>query len=227
MSNKLQNSYKKSQDKTPIRTAAIVLRRTNYGESDRILNILTPVGKFSVIAKGVRKPKSKLAGGIELFCLSDIVIQSGKGDLKILTSAKMLKNYHRILADLEKFELASQILKAVGRITEQVASAEHFDLLKQSLEGIENNYNQQLIENWFKINFNKINGEEYNFYTDQNGQKLQPDGHYTWDRTELIFHTDPNGNIGANEIKFARLMSTASLAVSARVKNATDFLFII
>ena len=50
-----------------IRTKSIVLRRTNYGESDRILNLLTENGVISVIAHGVRKEKSKLAGGIELF----------------------------------------------------------------------------------------------------------------------------------------------------------------
>ncbi len=40
-----------------LRTRAIVLRRTNYGESDRILNLLTPEGKVAVLAKGVRKEK--------------------------------------------------------------------------------------------------------------------------------------------------------------------------
>ena len=50
-----------------IKTLGFVLRRTNYGEADRILNLITPQGKISAIAKGVRKPKSKLAGGVEMF----------------------------------------------------------------------------------------------------------------------------------------------------------------
>ena len=41
-----------------LKTRALVLRRTNYGESDRILNLITPVGKVSAMAKGVRKEKS-------------------------------------------------------------------------------------------------------------------------------------------------------------------------
>ena len=56
------------------RTQAVVLRRTNYGEADRILQLLTPDGRRSVMARGVRKEKSKLAGGIELFAVSDVVI---------------------------------------------------------------------------------------------------------------------------------------------------------
>ncbi|MBR3180228.1 recombination protein O N-terminal domain-containing protein [Candidatus Saccharibacteria bacterium] len=35
-----------------IKTLAYVLRRTNYGEADRILNLITPGGKKSVIVKG-------------------------------------------------------------------------------------------------------------------------------------------------------------------------------
>ena len=63
------------------RTRAIVLRRTNYGEADRILQLLTPDGKKSVMARGVRREKSRLAGGIELFAVSDVVIGEGKGEL--------------------------------------------------------------------------------------------------------------------------------------------------
>ena len=59
-----------------LRTKAIVLRRTDYGEADRILQLLTPSGKRSVIARGVRKEKSKLAGGIELFSVSDVLIHA-------------------------------------------------------------------------------------------------------------------------------------------------------
>ena len=40
-----------------VRANAYVLRRTNYGEADRILNLITPFGKMSAIAKGVRKEK--------------------------------------------------------------------------------------------------------------------------------------------------------------------------
>lgn len=64
-----------------VRSQAIVLRRTNYGEADRILQLLTPDGRRSVMARGVRKEKSKLAGGIELFAVSDVVIGEGKGSL--------------------------------------------------------------------------------------------------------------------------------------------------
>ena len=56
------------------RTRAIVLKRTNYGEADRILQLLTTYGKRNVIAKSVRREKSRMAGGIELFSICEVVI---------------------------------------------------------------------------------------------------------------------------------------------------------
>ena len=63
-------------------TQGIVLRRTDFGEADRILTVLTPAnGKLSLMARGARRSKSKLAGGIELFSTSDLVYIQGKSDL--------------------------------------------------------------------------------------------------------------------------------------------------
>ena len=81
-----------------LRTEAIVLSRVKYQESDRILTLLTPEGRFSAIARGVRKERSKLAGSIEPFTVSDVVLHfksqnTDSRGLAILTSATMLKFY--------------------------------------------------------------------------------------------------------------------------------------
>ena len=80
-----------------IKTIGYVLRRTNYGEADRILNLITPVGKIAVAARGVRKMKSRLAGGIEPFTRSEFQIHRGRGELGVLTGAKMQKFHSHIL----------------------------------------------------------------------------------------------------------------------------------
>ena len=43
-----------------IKTIGYVMRRTNYGEADRILDIITPQGKIAAIARSARREKSKL-----------------------------------------------------------------------------------------------------------------------------------------------------------------------
>ena len=46
---------------------AIILKRTDLGEADRVLTLFTPnKGKFHAIAKGIRRPISKKAGHLEL-----------------------------------------------------------------------------------------------------------------------------------------------------------------
>ncbi len=103
-----------------VRTVGYVLRRTNYGEADRILDLITPLGKMPVVARGVRKMKSKLAGSVEPFTRSDFSVHFGRGELGILTGAKMQRFYGGILGDLGRMELATQILRRVDAAAERV-----------------------------------------------------------------------------------------------------------
>ena len=213
---------------TDLKTKAFVLRRTNYGETDRILNLLTPEGKISCLAKGVRKEKSKLAGGIELFTLSSVVIhRSQKSDLGLLTAAKMETFYDNILKDLASLEIASKILKEIGRITEHVDSPEFFELLRQSLEGLNQNLNPKLVETWFNFNLARIKGEQINLLTDTSGSPLEPNTSYVWDSTESCLKPLENGNIGENEIKIMRLMLVSPLRFVAHIKGLENSLDIV
>lgn len=205
-----------------IRTKAFVLRRTNYGESDRILNLLTENGAVSAIAHGVRKEKSKLAGGIELFCLSDVTLHEGKNNaLHTLTSARMLEYYSKIPVDLPKLELASLVLKRVSKFAEQTEGPEYFNLVFQILSQLNTSDNLPLIETWFWFNLAKISGEEINLYRDTTGDELAPDLTYVWDSGELALRPQIGGNIGVNEIKMMRLMLAADLRTVARVEKTT------
>ena len=57
------------------RTEAIILRRADLGEADRLLTIFTPGrGKLRVVAKGARKPTSRKSGHVELFTRSNLLI---------------------------------------------------------------------------------------------------------------------------------------------------------
>ena len=59
-------------------TPAIVIGRLNLGEADRILTLLTPdYGKLRVSIRGVRKIKSRLAGHVELFSQTRLMLAKG------------------------------------------------------------------------------------------------------------------------------------------------------
>ena len=87
-----------------IKTEAIVLKRTNYREADRILMLITPLGKKTALAKAARKEKSKLAGSIEPFTLTEMNLHEGKSEFLIVTGARCKKFYANLLKDLNKLE---------------------------------------------------------------------------------------------------------------------------
>lgn len=206
------------------RTEAIILRRTNYGESDRILNLITPVGKYSVLARGVRKEKSRLAGSVELFTVSDVVIHQGRGSLAVLTSAKMLRFYGKILSDISRLELASNFLRRIERASEQTDNPEFFSILDQALSGLDRGFLPELVSVWFDFNFMRATGEEINLFRDASGAPLSPEIQYSWDDIEQALRPDSHGLIGVNEIKLARLILSAKLKIVANVDGIEGIL---
>lgn len=205
-----------------IKTKALVLRRTNYGEADRIVNFITPEGKISAIAKGVRKEKSKLAGGMELFSLIQINIHQGKNEMGVVTSAKMLKFYSALLKDYDRMQLAALILKKINSVAENSNSADYFDLALQSLEALNNGIDIDLVESWFLLNISKASGEEINLYRDVSGERLKADRRYAWNAMEKAFQSVENGEFGADEIKVLRLILTAKLVLVSRIKGIPE-----
>lgn len=207
-----------------IRTKAYVLRRTNFGEADRILNLITPEGKISAIAKGVRKEKSKLAGSVEMFSLIDIVIHQGKSELGVVTSAKMVQFYDKILADFARMELASFVLKKINISVEHSNDAENFKIVDQVFKAINAGENLETIETWFLFNYLRLVGEQVNLYRDTSGNDLVADGEYEWDFGENALASRPGGRITANEIKLMRLAVTSNLGTFLKVKNTREMM---
>ena len=200
-----------------LKTRAYVLRRTNYGEADRILNLITPVGKISAIAKGVRKPKSKLAGGVEMFSLSEVNLHFGKSEMAVVTGAKMVRFYSEILKDLARMEMAVWILKKINKAAEGVEASGFFEIVDKSLFALNDGCNTSLVEAWFIINLAKVTGEEINLYLDSDGDKLELESKYNWDAHEKVFVKNDNGEVDANMIKILRIMVSADFEVARRV----------
>lgn len=200
------------------KTLAYVLRRTNYGEADRILNLITPQGKVAAIARGARKEKSKLAGGIEIFSLVELNLHEGRGDFAIVTGSKMKKYYGNILKDYDRMELAGVILKKVSTAAEHSDNSEFFRITDFCFRELDSGGGLGLIKGWFVLNYLKASGEEVNLYRDVDGIKLREDGRYDWDMGQMAFAPNAQGQFAANEIKMLRLMSRLEPAVLRRVR---------
>ena len=201
-----------------VRTLGVVMRRTNYGEADRILNLLTPLGKITAIAKGVRKARAKMAGGVEMFTLTDFNIHLGKSEMGVVTGAKMVRHYGEIIKDFGRMEMAGVILKKVNQLAEGSDNSEYFSLVEQSLAGLNSGAAIELVEGWFLINAMRAMGEEMNLYRDVGGMRLGVEKRYDWDAMQMAFSENERGEFTADEIKMLRLMATADLKVVRRVK---------
>ncbi|MBN1301999.1 MAG: DNA repair protein RecO [Melioribacteraceae bacterium] len=96
-----------------IKTDAVVLKKINHGESSRIVSLYSRErGKISVIAKGIRSPKSKLNTRLEIFNHVECVIYTKDSrDIQVVTEASTLKSFNFLLEDLDKYKFASAVLE--------------------------------------------------------------------------------------------------------------------
>jgi recombinational DNA repair protein (RecF pathway) len=208
-----------------IRTRAIVLRRTNYSEADRILQLLTPEGRRSVMAKGVRREKSKLAGGIELFAISDVVIGEGKGELGILTSAQLVIFYRHILEDYDRLQFGYRAIKFIGKASEAVDEPEWFDLLSEVLAALDTlTIPIELIETWFLLRYAGLLGRDLNLELDIDGAPLSSELLYRYDSGEEGLRALTSGEITSQHIKLLRLIATRSLRVLVQIGGIKEIL---
>jgi len=200
------------------RTQAIVLRRTNYGEADRILQLLTPEGRRSVMARGVRREKSKLAGGIELFAITDVVLGEGKGELGVLTSARLVHFYNHIIGDYDRLQFGYLAIKLIARASETVDEPEWFDMLAEIFMALDaKTVSLQLTQAWFYIHYAAVLGHELNLALDVNGEKLSAEVNYRYDVGEQGLVEYQGGDITSEHIKLLRLISTKSLKILSQV----------
>jgi DNA repair protein RecO (recombination protein O) len=207
------------------RTRAIVLRRTNYGEADRVLDLLTPDGRVSAMARGVRKEKSKLAGGIELFAVCDVVIGEGKGDLGILTSARLVHFYRHILDDYDRMQFAYEVLVQVAKASASLDEPEWYEIVNEVLAALDvPTVSIALIQTWFYIRIAQLLGDELNLARDFKGEKLSADKKYRYDSQEKGLIEDEKGNLTAEHIKILRLVAAKSLNVILQVGGMGDYL---
>lgn len=132
-------------------TRAIVIGRHNVGEADRILVLLTPQrGVIRGVAKGVRRIKSRLAGHLEPFCESDLMLAEGR-NLDVITSAR-LRHHLDVGSDYDQMRLAFLAAEMINRLSGEDEHQEGlFDLLHQTYAALAASGATKALELWFKL----------------------------------------------------------------------------
>ena len=186
----------------------IVLRRTNYGEADRIITFITPQhGKLSALAKSVRKQKSKLAGGIELFSISELSFIAGKSNINTLISSRLVKYYGNIVKNLDRTNTGYEFIKILNKVTEDNPEEAYYNLLNQAFAGLDDTaLPLELVLLWFNLQLLKLAGHSPNLHTDLAGDKLEGKHTYNFNYDQMCFSAqNGNGAFTPDHIKFLRL----------------------
>jgi DNA repair protein RecO (recombination protein O) len=134
------------------RAEAIVLKTIDFGETDRILTLLTRhFGKVSVVAKGIRKPTSRLAGHAEP--LTHAMYQLARGrNLDVLTGAQSHALYRSLREDLHGIAAGWYVAELADRFAlERSPSAPLFDLVESALRHLAAGYAPALVCRWFDL----------------------------------------------------------------------------
>ncbi len=117
------------------KTEAIVIRRVNLGEADRLVTLFCrDHGKVSAAAKGARKPKSRFAGRLELFSHVRMLLAVGR-TLDVVSQVEVVDAFAGLRTDLDRLGHASFAAELVDRATADRESApEIFKSLRTALE---------------------------------------------------------------------------------------------
>lgn len=120
---------------------AIILKRQNYSEADKILTIFSKEkGKFKVIAKGVRKITSRRAGSLELFNHLSLVVCEGNG-IDSVIEVNVLNSFQSWRGNLRSIGVAYYLCELVDRLT--VEEQEHRVVFLTLLESLKANSSQK------------------------------------------------------------------------------------
>ena len=130
----------------------IILSETNYSESSKILNVLTKeYGLIGVISKGCRNMKSKLRGVSRKLLYGTIHIYYKPNGLSTLIGVDVINSYSKTLMDLEKISYASFILDLINQVLKQTDDPNIFDLLKDTLNKLEEGLNPIALTNILEL----------------------------------------------------------------------------
>jgi len=99
-------------------TEALVLRQRDYGEADRILTLLTPGGKITALAPGIRRVTSRKAGHLQLFARSRVLLARGR-NFEIVTQAENLETFELLGQDVLRFTYACYAAELLDRFAQE------------------------------------------------------------------------------------------------------------
>ncbi len=110
-------------DVARIDTRALVLRVVEFGESDLIAHLLTPVhSRLTVIAKGARRSRKRFPGALDLLCHASVQIERRRPQgMARLEQARLVEPFAELRRDPGRFALACYVAELTDRLAPEGA----------------------------------------------------------------------------------------------------------
>ena len=133
-------------------TDAIVLSRFDLGEADRVLTLITPEqGKLKAIAKGIRRPSSRLGGSLEPFAELSVALARGR-TFDVVTEVRVGQAWLRLRDSLESAATAWYLAELADRSLEERHPAEPlYALLHRAYELLDAGMAPGRVARWYEM----------------------------------------------------------------------------
>jgi DNA repair protein RecO (recombination protein O) len=189
----------------------IVIRTIDYGETNKIITLYTREwGKIGVMARGAKKPNSRLSSITQLFTHGYFLVHRGTG-LGSVQQGEMITSMRGIGEDIFLTAYACYIIELTDRCTEEKKpNPFQFELLFQTLNYMNEGYDPEVLMNIYEMKMLNVMG----LYPILNKCSVcgSTDGHFSFSIREggLICHrclaTDPyHLKISQTAVKLLRL----------------------
>lgn len=162
------------------RTQAVVLKYIPLWESDRLLTLYTPdSGKLRVVAKGVRRAKSKFAGHLEPLTHVTLTVTEG-ASLGTITDAQSIQSFKTLKSDLQAISIGIYLAELLdGFSSDNLSNPELFELFVNTLKHLDENQYPMLLMRYFEAKLLVYSGFGPELYICvMCGDLLNPINHY-------------------------------------------------
>ena len=122
----------------PHRVRALALKKTKLGETDLIVTFLAEDGcQVRAVAKGARKPGSRLGPRVEPYVVADLLLHTGRS-LETITEAEISDAHGGIRTDYDRSAAASVVADFLDKVSVECQTEDRlFGLAVATLDAIE------------------------------------------------------------------------------------------
>ena len=134
------------------KTEGVVLKHSYIGEADALLTFCTPDrGKLRAVARGVRRPKSRLAGHLEPLTYCTMMLAEGR-TLDVVSGCEALDSFQSIKSDLWLLSCGLYAADLTDRLSAEGAENQPlFRLLLNALRSLAGGVDPALVLRYFEF----------------------------------------------------------------------------